>query len=145
MLPPIIVRMLILHTFQVQDLSGLQIRAWLTIYLLAVLKLVCYFTYQCRFTQGNDCISDLKSFFCLAISRHLLHNFSFGDKDLDLRKCNPLHLRAVLEDERFAKCQLVLLHASYPFSKEASYLASVYSQVGASSLYNYFLILFTLC
>jgi hypothetical protein len=55
--------------------------------------------------------------------------FSFGDKDLDLRKCNPLHLRGVLEDKRFAKCQVVLLHASYPFSKEASYLASVYSQV----------------
>ena len=55
--------------------------------------------------------------------------FSFGDKDLDLRKCNPLHLRAVLEDKRFSKCQIVLLHASYPFSKEASYLASVYSQV----------------
>ncbi|KAM0854831.1 hypothetical protein ACQ4PT_050204 [Festuca glaucescens] len=71
----------------------------------------------------------VKVIFCLVISRHLLHNFSFGDKDLDLRKCNPLHLRAVLEDERFAKCQLVLLHASYPFSKEASYLASVYSQV----------------
>nr|CAB3452973.1 unnamed protein product [Digitaria exilis] len=52
-----------------------------------------------------------------------------GDVDLDLGKCNPLHLRAVLDDERFAKNQLVLLHASYPFSKEASYLASVYSQV----------------
>ncbi|KAL5682900.1 hypothetical protein ACJX0J_009285, partial [Zea mays] len=59
----------------------------------------------------------------------LLLELLFGDKDLDLRKCNPLHLRAVLEDERFAKCQIVLLHASYPFSKEASYLASVYSQV----------------
>ncbi|KAJ0970230.1 hypothetical protein J5N97_023107 [Dioscorea zingiberensis] len=53
----------------------------------------------------------------------------FGDKDLDLRLCNPLHLRGVLEDKRFAKCRLVLLHASYPFSKEASYLASVYPQV----------------
>ncbi|KAM0896243.1 hypothetical protein ACQ4PT_023321 [Festuca glaucescens] len=83
-----------------------------------------------RFTLGNVCILDfVKVIFCLVISRHLLHNFSFGDKDLDLRKCNPLHLRSVLEDERFAKCQLVLLHASYPFSKEASYLASVYSQV----------------
>nr|CAB3456668.1 unnamed protein product [Digitaria exilis] len=51
------------------------------------------------------------------------------DVDQDLGKCNPLHLRAVLDDERFAKSQLVLLHASYPFSKEASYLASVYSQV----------------
>lgn len=53
----------------------------------------------------------------------------FGDKDQDLRKSNPLHLRKLLEDKRFAKCRLVLLHASYPFSKEASYLASVYLQV----------------
>ncbi|KAG1354864.1 protein fluG [Cocos nucifera] len=53
----------------------------------------------------------------------------FGDKDLDLRLANPLHLRKVLEDKRFSKSRIVLLHASYPFSKEASYLASVYSQV----------------
>ncbi|XP_062001966.1 protein fluG-like [Rosa rugosa] len=53
----------------------------------------------------------------------------FGDKDLDLRLSNPLHLRAVLEDKRFSKSRIVLLHASYPFSKEASYLASVYPQV----------------
>lgn len=54
---------------------------------------------------------------------------SFGDKDLDLRQANPLHLRNVLEDHRFLDCQIVLLHASYPFSREASYLASVYEQV----------------
>lgn len=54
---------------------------------------------------------------------------SFGDKDLDLRLSNPLHLRSLLEDNRFSKSRIVLLHASYPFSKEASYLASVYSQV----------------
>ncbi|KAJ4869846.1 glutamate-ammonia ligase [Raphanus sativus] len=53
----------------------------------------------------------------------------FGDKDLDLRLSNPLHLRTLLEDKRFAKCRVVLLHASYPFSKEASYLSSVYPQV----------------
>nr|XP_016475392.1 PREDICTED: protein fluG-like isoform X2 [Nicotiana tabacum] len=53
----------------------------------------------------------------------------FGDKDLDLRLANPLHLRNLLEDKRFLKSRLVLLHASYPFSKEASYLASVYPQV----------------
>ncbi|KAH7853720.1 hypothetical protein Vadar_005910 [Vaccinium darrowii] len=53
----------------------------------------------------------------------------FGDKDLDLRLSNPLHLRTLLEDKRFIKCRLVLLHASYPFSKEASYLACVYPQV----------------
>ncbi|XP_004304487.1 PREDICTED: protein fluG [Fragaria vesca subsp. vesca] len=53
----------------------------------------------------------------------------FGDKDLDLRLSNPLHLREMLEDKRFSKSRIVLLHASYPFSKEASYLASVYPQV----------------
>ncbi|CAH2064248.1 unnamed protein product, partial [Thlaspi arvense] len=53
----------------------------------------------------------------------------FGDRDLDLRLSNPLHLRTLLEDERFARCRIVLLHASYPFSKEASYLSSVYPQV----------------
>ncbi|KAJ7972323.1 Glutamate-ammonia ligase-like protein [Quillaja saponaria] len=53
----------------------------------------------------------------------------FGDKDLDMRLANPLHLRSLLEDKRYSKCRLVLLHASYPFSKEASYLASVYPQV----------------
>ncbi|KAL0336931.1 UNVERIFIED_CONTAM: protein fluG [Sesamum calycinum] len=53
----------------------------------------------------------------------------FGDKDLDLRLSNPLHLRNLLEDSRFSRCRIVLLHASYPFSKEASYLASVYPQV----------------
>ncbi|KAK8563524.1 hypothetical protein V6N12_035670 [Hibiscus sabdariffa] len=54
---------------------------------------------------------------------------SFGEKYLDLRLSNPLHLRTLLEDERFTSCRFVLLHASYPFSKEASYLASVYPQV----------------
>jgi hypothetical protein len=73
------------------------------------------------------CSLEIAVLFNLPMQIHT--GYSFGDKDLDLRKCNPLHLRAVLEDERFAKCQLVLLHASYPFSKEASYLASVYSQV----------------
>ncbi|ESW16388.1 hypothetical protein PHAVU_007G152500 [Phaseolus vulgaris] len=53
----------------------------------------------------------------------------FGDKDLDMRLSNPLHLRAVLEDKRYSKSRIVFLHASYPFSREASYLASVYSQV----------------
>ncbi|RZB85938.1 Protein fluG isoform K [Glycine soja] len=53
----------------------------------------------------------------------------FGDRLLDLRKTNPLHLRSVLEDKRYSKCRFVLLHASHPYSKEASYLASVYSQV----------------
>ncbi len=53
----------------------------------------------------------------------------FGDPDLDLRLANPLHLRAILEDHRFRRAPLVLLHASYPFAREAGYLAMTYSQV----------------
>ncbi|KAL2323186.1 hypothetical protein Fmac_027565 [Flemingia macrophylla] len=33
----------------------------------------------------------------------------FGDKLLDLRKSNPLHFRAVLEDKRYSKCRFVYL------------------------------------
>jgi uncharacterized protein len=53
----------------------------------------------------------------------------FGDPDLDLRSANPLGLRTILEDDRFKDAPVVLLHASYPYSREAGYLASVYSQV----------------
>ncbi|MFN4257946.1 MAG: amidohydrolase family protein [Gemmataceae bacterium] len=53
----------------------------------------------------------------------------FGDPDLDLRLANPLHLRGVLEERRFRSVPLILLHASYPFPREAGYLASVYPNV----------------
>jgi hypothetical protein len=53
----------------------------------------------------------------------------FGDKDLQLELANPLHLRAVLEHSTFAQSRVVLLHGSYPFMREASYLAGVYPQV----------------
>ncbi|WVY99050.1 hypothetical protein V8G54_031201 [Vigna mungo] len=54
----------------------------------------------------------------------------FGDRLLDLSKSNPLHFRSVLEEKRYSKCRFVFLHASHPFSKEASYLASVYLDFG---------------
>ena len=50
----------------------------------------------------------------------------FGDPDLDLRAANPLHLRRLFEDQRFKNAPIVLLHSSYPFAREAGYLASVY-------------------
>ena len=53
----------------------------------------------------------------------------FGDPDLDLRLSNPLHLRRILEEPRWRKVPVVLLHGGYPFTREAGYLASVYPQV----------------
>lgn len=51
----------------------------------------------------------------------------FGDPDLDLRLANPLHLRPMLE--RLPQARVVLLHAAYPFTREAGYLTAVYPQV----------------
>lgn len=53
----------------------------------------------------------------------------FGDPDLDLRLSDPLHLRALLEAPRFRDVPLVLLHASYPFSRQAGFLAALYPNV----------------
>ena len=53
----------------------------------------------------------------------------FGDPDLDLRLANPLHLRPLLEEKQWHRAPIVLLHAGYPFVREAGYLASVYPQV----------------
>jgi len=46
-----------------------------------------------------------------------------------LRLGNPLYMRSLLEDKRFRNAPIVLLHASYPYTQEAGYLASVYPQV----------------
>jgi len=52
-----------------------------------------------------------------------------GQNILDLKEANPLLLRGLFEDSQFSENRFVLLHASYPYSREASYLASVYPQV----------------
>jgi predicted TIM-barrel fold metal-dependent hydrolase len=53
----------------------------------------------------------------------------FGDRDIDLPSANPALLKGLLEDRRFAGAPIVLLHAAYPYSREASYLAAVYPNV----------------
>jgi uncharacterized protein len=53
----------------------------------------------------------------------------FGDRDLHLAKANPALLKPLLEESRFNRAPLVLLHAGYPYSREAGYLAGVYPRV----------------
>jgi uncharacterized protein len=52
----------------------------------------------------------------------------FGDHDLDLRLANPLWLRPVFEHPPFRTITFVLLH-SYPYVREAAWLAHVYPHV----------------
>lgn len=53
----------------------------------------------------------------------------YGDPDTDLRLGNPLHLRRVYEEPRYQGAPIVLLHESYPYTREAAYLAAVYPHV----------------
>ena len=53
----------------------------------------------------------------------------YGDRDIDLRAANPLELRPLLESDAARGVPLVLLHGSYPYSREGAWLAAVYPNV----------------
>ncbi|KUJ18870.1 glutamine synthetase/guanido kinase [Mollisia scopiformis] len=52
-----------------------------------------------------------------------------GDNDITLTKSSPSHLQQFIR--KYPEVPIVLLHASYPWTKEAGYLASVYENVYA--------------
>ncbi len=53
----------------------------------------------------------------------------YGDRDLDLRLVNPLHLRGLLSSEEAEGVHFVVLHAAWPFVREGAFLTAVYSTV----------------
>ncbi|KAJ3992838.1 amidohydrolase-domain-containing protein [Lentinula boryana] len=50
-----------------------------------------------------------------------------GDSDISLLHASPAHMQPLITD--YPKTVFVLLHAAYPFTKEAGYLCSVYPNV----------------
>ncbi|MFH1907007.1 MAG: amidohydrolase family protein [Chloroflexota bacterium] len=53
-----------------------------------------------------------------------------GDSPIiDLRLSNPLHLFNILKDEHFSKAKIVIVHAGYPYTAEAGFLANTYPNV----------------
>jgi hypothetical protein len=52
-----------------------------------------------------------------------------GDNDITLTKSSPSHMQPFIR--RFPNVPIVLLHASYPWTQEAGYLAAVYENVYA--------------
>lgn len=52
-----------------------------------------------------------------------------GDNDITLTRSSPAHLQPFIR--KYPTVPIVLLHASYPWTKEAGYLASVYENVYA--------------
>jgi predicted TIM-barrel fold metal-dependent hydrolase len=50
----------------------------------------------------------------------------YGDTDADMLLANPLNLRAVFERKEYRGMPVVLLHESYPYTRQGAYLAAVY-------------------
>ncbi len=53
----------------------------------------------------------------------------YGDRDLDLSLADPALLRSLLEEPVTGGCRIVLLHAGYPYTRSAGYLAAMYRNV----------------
>ncbi len=53
----------------------------------------------------------------------------YGDPDADMLLANPLQLRPILEDPAYRSMPVVLLHESYPYTRQAGYLTTVYDRV----------------
>ena len=80
---------------------------------------------------------DLSPFFIHATARLISQSkghrkpFQFhtglGDNEITLSLASPSHLQSFIK--QYPKVPIVLLHASYPFTKEAGYLASAYENV----------------
>jgi len=66
---------------------------------------------------------------CRETGHPLQLHTGFGDPDVDLLQANPLLLRPVLEDPRWARVPIVVLHMAYPYFREAAFMAAVWPQL----------------
>jgi len=65
----------------------------------------------------------------LETDRPIQVHAGWGDPDVDLPQANPVLLRPILEDPRWARLRLVVLHQAYPYFREAAFMAAVWPQV----------------
>lgn len=68
-----------------------------------------------------DEVTDLLSY--LAVQFHT----GLGDNDITLKLSSPSHMQPVIK--AFPQAQFVLLHSSYPYTREAGYLTATYPNV----------------
>lgn len=52
-----------------------------------------------------------------------------GDHEVNLLHCRPAHLMNVLRSPAFRACRVLLVHAGYPYHREAGYMANVLPRV----------------
>ncbi|EMD00203.1 hypothetical protein BAUCODRAFT_63908 [Baudoinia panamericana UAMH 10762] len=63
----------------------------------------------------------------LGATKPLQFHTGLGDNDIDLLGSNPAFLQPLIK--HFSTVPMVLLHSSYPYTREAGYLATVYKNV----------------
>lgn len=52
-----------------------------------------------------------------------------GDREVNLLHCRPAHLMDLLRSPTFRVCRVLLVHAGYPYHREAGYMANVLPRV----------------
>ncbi|KAF2155314.1 glutamine synthetase/guanido kinase [Myriangium duriaei CBS 260.36] len=86
--------------------------------------------YRINLKGLNDClvISTCKliaaNFRQTGISKPIQFHTGMGDNDMSLLKSNPAHMQPLIA--AFPDVNFVILHSSYPYTREAGYLATVY-------------------
>ena len=75
----------------------------------------------------NDMIANIAVQISGEYGKPIQFHTGLGDNDLRLLKANPAYMQDVIK--AYPKAKFVLLHSSYPFTREAGYLATVYDNV----------------
>lgn len=66
---------------------------------------------------------------CIEYNLPMQIHASFGESNLNLLHNNPLLLKRLLENPKYNRAKIVLVHGGYPYSFEAGYLAAMYPNV----------------
>jgi predicted TIM-barrel fold metal-dependent hydrolase len=114
--------------------SGLAIRAWVpdeASYAYRAAAARVHAGGSARLTEKPllDTLVETTLDVCRETGRPLQLHTGFGDPDVDLLQANPLLLRPVLEDPRWASVPIVALHMAYPYFREAAFMAAVWPQL----------------
>jgi hypothetical protein len=75
----------------------------------------------------NDMITNLALQISGEYGKPIQFHTGLGDNDMRLLKANPAYMQNLIE--AYPKAKFVLLHSSYPYTREAGYLTAMYDNV----------------
>jgi Amidohydrolase len=75
----------------------------------------------------NDVVANIACQISGEYGKPIQFHTGLGDNDIRLAKANPALMQNLIE--AYPKSKIVLLHSSYPYTREAGYLATVYENV----------------